>query len=340
MTSNLDMKAGELFVLGFSGATVPDWITHFATQYGLGGIILFDYDWQRDSPERNIIDKDQLTALCAAIHALPTRPLIVVDQEGGKVRRLKTERGFVDMPSQEAFSALPEPEKIAAAQASYREMRTLGIDYNLGPVVDLNLNPDNPDIGAIGRAFSDKASDVRDNVRLMSGVAAREGLGLCLKHYPGLGGATTNTHKSLTDLSEVLDEEQLELFFELGGETFGQAIMVCHGFVRQWDETYPASISPAALGRARERLPDVLLISDDLQMQGLQQVLPTSQACLQGLRAGLDLLLIGNNMLPEERESTALVEQLAQAIADDQALRNNAEASLERIRKRKALFER
>lgn len=334
------LQIGELFVLGFSGATPPAWLRQFAAAHGLGGVILFDYDWQQERPQRNVIDRAQLTALCAELHALPTRPLIFVDQEGGRVCRLKPARGFAPLPSAEEFARLPETARRALARTSYGELRALGIDVNLAPVVDLRLNPDNPDIAALGRAFSADPAVVRDNVRLLGSIARELGLGLCLKHYPGLGGATTNTHKSLTDLSEVLDDAQLALFFELGAETFGGAVMVAHGFVRQWDATLPASISPAALGRLRARLPQAVIISDDLQMQALQQVLPTPAACRQGLRAGLDLLLIGNNLLPEERESLALVQGLAREVDADAGLQSLARAALERIRALKALLAR
>lgn len=335
----MESRVGELFVLGFSGASVPDWLQRFAESFGLGGVILFDYDWQQDIPERNIIDKAQLTALCSALHALPSRPLIFVDQEGGRVCRLKPERGFAPMPSQEDFAQLPLPEREALARRSYEEMAALGIDYDLAPVLDLNLNPENPDIGAIGRAFSTDADEVRANVRLLSRIAEESGLGLCVKHFPGLGGATTNTHKSLTDLTDVLDPEQLALFYEFGARIHGQAMMICHGFVRTWDEAVPVSVSEPALTAVRAAMPETLFIADDLQMQGLQQVLRTPEACIQGLRAGLDLLLIGNNLLPEEDASVSLAQGLAGAISGDPALSVKAEAALARIRRRKQLLD-
>lgn len=333
----MERTVGEHFVLGFSGAEVPDCLRRFAERFGLGGVILFDYDWQRDVPERNILDKAQLAELCRSIHALPGRPLVLVDQEGGRVRRLKEERGFAPLPSQEALARLPVGEREALLRTSYMEMAALGIDYTLAPVLDLKLNPANPDIGAIERAFSDSADVVRENVRLQHLIAAEAGLCLCVKHYPGLGGATTNTHKQLTDLTDVLDGPQLALFYEFGPTIAGQMVMFSHGFVRSWDEALPVSVSPVALGHARAAMPETLFISDDLQMQGLRQVLDTPAACRQGLAAGLDLLLIGNNLLPEEGISVALAEGLAQALARDDALANRSAAALARIRRRREL---
>jgi beta-N-acetylhexosaminidase len=333
----MEQTVGEHFVLGFSGSVVPDWLRRFAGRFGLGGVILFDYDWQRDVPERNILDKAQLAELCAGIHALPGRPLVLVDQEGGRVRRLKEARGFAGLPSQEALARLPLAERETLLRASYTEMATLGIDYTLAPVLDLKLNPDNPDIGAVERAFSDQADVVRENVRLQHRIAAEAGLCLCVKHFPGLGGATTDTHKRLTDLTDVLDGPQLALFYEFGPTIAGQAVMFSHGFVRTWDEALPVSVSPVALGHARAAMPQTLFISDDLQMQGLQQVLKTPAACRQGLLAGLDLLLIGNNLLPEEDMSVSLAEGLARALAEDAALARQSTAALARIRRRRQL---
>ena len=334
----MTVPIGELFVLGFSGEAIPEWLRRFAGEHGLGGVILFDLDWRLNSPNRNIISPEQLTELCAELHALPSRPLIMVDQEGGRVRRLKEERGFAPLPSQEEQTGLPAETLKALLETSYRQMKAVGIDYDLAPVVDMKLNPESPDIGAIGRAFSAEAATVRQLVRRQDAVARAIGLGLCLKHYPGLGGAGTDTHKELTDLTDSLNTEQLALFYELGAEVFGGAVMVSHGFVRSWDEAFPASLSPAAIGRLREKLPDALIFSDDLQMGALQNVLPTGPACVQGLRAGLDLLLIGNNLLPEEAQSFEYAALVASAVREDPSLHRRAEESVARVRAKKALF--
>jgi beta-N-acetylhexosaminidase len=331
---------GEVFLLGFRGSRVPDWLRDFAARFGLGGVILFDYDVKARAYDRNVHSLEQVRALCADLAALPSRPLVFVDQEGGKVRRLKERLGFAPLPSAQDFAALDEAERLRLARASFRELAALGIHYNLAPVVDLNLNPANPDIGAHGRSFSADPAIVRDNARLLDRAAREAGLGLCLKHYPGMGGATTNSHDERTDLSATLREDQLALFHELGAELAGEAILVSHGHVRQWDARHPVSMSARALGRLRERLPEVLLISDDLQMQGLQKTLTTAQALSLGLAAGLDLLLIGNNLLDQEPDCAHLAEGLAAACRADDALARRLSASRARVEDRKARFVR
>jgi len=96
--------------------------------------------------------------------------------------------------------------------------------------------------------------------------------------------------------------EQEALFYSPGAQMFGNAVLVSHAIVRQWDRENPATLSPAAIGRLRARLPDTLLVTDDMQMQGLQKALGTGAASLQSLKAGMDMLCIGNNLFDQERE--------------------------------------
>jgi beta-N-acetylhexosaminidase len=334
------VRVGDVMVLGFRGTRVPQWLRDFERRFGLGGVILFDYDWKSKVYQRNVESPAQVKELCAELRELPSRPLVLVDQEGGKVRRLKDKLGFAPLPSAEAFAALDGAERLRVARASYAELVDLGIHYNLAPVVDLNLNPANPDIGAHQRAYSADPAVVRACVETLNAVAREVNLGLCLKHYPGLGGATTNSHDDLTDLSDTIREDQLALFHEFGRQIHGEAILVSHGHVRQWDSVGPISMSQPALSALRRRLPDVLLLSDDLQMQGLRKTLVTGEALPRGLAAGLDLMLIGNNLVDEEPDSEMLAERFAAAVNADPALAGNLAAAAARIAARKQRFRR
>jgi beta-N-acetylhexosaminidase len=333
-------QVGEVLVLGFRGARVPQWLRDFERRFGLGGVILFDYDWRAKVYDRNVHSPAQVQALCAELAQLASRPLVLVDQEGGKVRRLKEKLGFAPLPSAEAFAALEPAERLHVARASYAQLAKLGIHYNLAPVVDLNLNPSNPDIGAHQRSYSADPAVVGACVDAVNTAAREANLGLCLKHYPGLGGAVTNSHDDLTDLSSTIRDDQLALFYDLATRVHGQALLVSHGYVRQWDAQLPISMSKAALGTLRARVPDLLLLSDDLQMQGLQKTLSTTQALPVGLAAGLDLMLIGNNLADEESASFSLAEGLERAVEADPALQAKLVAATARVQDRKRRFRR
>ncbi|MDH4246214.1 MAG: glycoside hydrolase family 3 protein [Deltaproteobacteria bacterium] len=336
--SRSTLPIGELFVLGFRGYAVPRWLENFAARFGLGGVILFDYDVQTRLYERNVRDPAQVKALCAEVAALPSGPLVFVDQEGGRVRRLKERLGFSPLPSARAFGALPPTERASLAQRAFTELRALGIHYDLAPVIDLDYDPASPDIGALERSFGADPLVVRENVRLLDTAAREARIGLCLKHYPGLGAARVNSHEELTDLTGTVTEAQLRLFHELAGDIHGGAVLVSHGIVAEWEPKVPASLSSAALGRLRRAAPEALLVSDDLQMQGLQRFCTTEMALRRGFSAGLDVLLMGNNLLDESTQMAALAKGLAGTVAGDPALSAAFEASLERIRARKALL--
>ncbi len=328
------IRVGEHFMLGFRGFALPDWLRAFAAEFGLGGVILFDRDVQLGGP-RNVESPAQVRALCAEVHALPGRPLVFVDQEGGLVRRLKVAAGFADLPSARAFAALPEPEARRLAAASCAEMKALGIDFDLAPVVDLDTNPDNPNIGKIERAFSADASEVRRCARLFGDAARAVGLGLCVKHYPGLGGARTDSHRALTDISGLVSPEQERVFFELAAELPGGAALLSHGIVREWDAERPTSISPAAVARFRAAQPDALLITDDVQMQGLQGAAGTEDAALQALAAGVDLVCVGNNLLAQAEECLEAARAARARAAREPAFAAALAASRARIDARK-----
>src|SRR4029453_15539419 len=173
---------------------------------------------------------------------------------------------------------------------------------------DVDYNPDNPNIGRIKRSFSGDIGEVEANARLMSEVAREAHVGLCLKHFPGIGGADVDSHQDFMDISDALRPEKEALFYSLAPRVFGDAVLVSHAIVGQWDRDNPATLSPAAIGRLGARLPETLLITDELQMEGLQKALGTRAAGLRSLAAGFDMLCIGNNLFDQEAEMTGIAE--------------------------------
>jgi beta-N-acetylhexosaminidase len=332
------MQIGELFILGFFGKTLPAWLHEFAASYGLGGVILFDYSCQTQKYDNNIESPEQVRRLCGEIARLPSHPMVFIDQEGGLVRRLKEGRGFAPLPSAREFNHLAPDQKRKILTASFAEMRQLGIHYDFAPVIDVDYNPDNPNIGRVKRSYSADIAEVEANALLASEVARAQRIGLCLKHFPGIGGAVVDSHQEFMDISDALTPEQEELFYALAPKMFGDAVLVSHAIVRQWDKDHPMTLSAAGLGRLRKRLPDTLLITDDMQMQGLQKALGTRAASLQSLKAGIDMLCIGNNLFDQEQEMADIAEHIRQALRDEALAGAVIGKSIERVRRRKALL--
>jgi beta-N-acetylhexosaminidase len=217
-------------------------------------------------------------------------------------------------------------------------MRRLGIHFDFAPVIDVDYNPDNPNIGKIDRSYSADIAEVEANALLASEVARTQRIGLCLKHFPGIGGAVVDSHQDFMDISDVLRAEQEELFYSLAPGMFGDAVLVSHAIVRQWDKERPMTLSAAGLGRLRRRLPDTLLVTDDMQMQGLQKALGTEAACLQSLKAGIDMLCIGNNLFDQEQEMAGIAESSAAALRNGVLSAAPIDQSIARVRERKALL--
>ena len=330
------MQIGELFILGFLGKTVPDWLREFAARFGLGGVILFDYSVRTQQYDNNIESPEQVRALCAGIARLPSSPLVFIDQEGGLVRRLKDTRGFAPLPSAKDFNLLPLAEKRRILAASLHELRSLGVRYNFAPVIDVDYNKDNPNIGRIKRSYSADIGEVEVNALLMNELAREARIGLCLKHFPGIGGADVDSHRDFMDISDALRPEQEALFYALAPRMFGDAVLVSHAIVGQWDPVHPATLSPTAIGRLRARLPETLLITDDMQMQGLQKALGTRAASLCSLAAGIDMLCIGNNLLDQEADMAGIAEAVERGLKEEALDAAAIEASIARVQKRKA----
>jgi beta-N-acetylhexosaminidase len=264
--------------------------------------------------------------------------MVFIDQEGGLVRRLKEDRGFAPLPSPKEFNHLALEEKRRILAASFKELRQLGIHYNFAPAIDVDYNPDNPNIGRIKRPYSPVIAEVEANALLASEVARDARIGLCLKHYPGIGGAEVDSHQEFMDISDALHPEQEALFYSLAPKMCGDAVLVSHAIVRQWDKDNPVTLSAAGIGRLRAHLPDTLLVTDDMQMQGLQKALGTREASLQSLKAGMDMLCIGNNLFDQEREMDGIADTIEQSVRDQTLAESAIQQSIERVRRRKALL--
>jgi beta-N-acetylhexosaminidase len=327
------LQIGELFMLGFRGPQIPQWMHDFAHEFGLGGVILFDYDCIDKRYERNIFNPAQVKQLCEQIHSLPSHPLIFIDQEGGKVRRLKEQYGFVPLPSARQFGRLTASEQIRALRPSYTQIREVGIDVNLSPVVDLDVNPDSPDVGSVQRSYSADPKVVEKCVNSLVEVGRSVRLKLCLKHFPGTGGAKVNPHDHVMDLSDCLTDTQVDVFKTLLARV--PMVLFSHGIVNQWEKSTPVCLSSVAVNKVRGWGSDAYILTDDLQMQGVQKLMSSGAACVKAVRAGADLIIIGNNMKDEQEQAPGFARNLRSACEKDSLMRAHAEASINRTRKLK-----
>jgi beta-N-acetylhexosaminidase len=330
----MKLQIGEFFILGFRARNVPNWLMEFASEFGLGGVVLFDYDCIDRTYQRNVFDSAQVKELCAQIHALPTRPLIFIDQEGGRVRRLKEEFGFVPLPSARQFGKLTPERRSDVLRAPFVEMRDIGIDVNLSPVVVLDSDPSGADMDSTERSYSRDPRVVEECAHALLEVARSVGLKLCLKHFPGVDSAKVGQNDQIADLSASINDTQLGVFRNLLESI--PMIQFSHGTVRQWENDTPVSLSRTAVDIVRSWAPDAHIIADDLQMRGLQKLMSTCEACRRAIRAGVDMVTIGNNLKDEQVDMGRFARELLNFCEAHPAVAAHAEASICRTRKLKS----
>jgi beta-N-acetylhexosaminidase len=286
----LDRKIGRLFMSGIPGTALDADTEGLIRQYCLGGVILF---------RRNIKDPVQLTTLCndlqnAAMgyHGIPL--FLAVDQEGGRVARLK--EPFTLFPGNAAIGVHERAVEKALefAHVTAREMRLVGLNMNLAPVVDVPRGE--PEKHLEGRTFGQDP----ERVALLGGTVVKglqeKGIMAVAKHFPGLGKASLDPHHHLPTIEvDAAEMEEINLPpFKAAIAQGVSGIMTSHAIYPFLDEVLPATLSPAILtGLLRERLGfDGLILSDDLEMGAIAKGWGVAEGTAAAFEAGADILLI------------------------------------------------
>ncbi len=301
-SSSLEQKIGQLFILGFAGDTLTDDhpISLDIRKGNLGGVILFDRFLAISKETNNIINVKQLSGLTGYLQDLAEGPLLIaVDQEGGQVNRFKKERGFPVTPAAfELGQSHDLTPTIESARQTAAMLRDVGINFNLAPVVDLNVYKENPIIGKYGRSFSADPFVVAAHAGAWIKEHRQLGILCCLKHFPGHGSSRTDSHLGFVDITETWQDTELLPYQQLIFEKQVDGIMLGHLFNSKFDGQYPATLSHATIQElVRRRLQfDGVVISDDMQMKAITERYGLEEACCRALSAGVDLVIIGNNL--------------------------------------------
>ncbi|WP_287960482.1 glycoside hydrolase family 3 protein [Caldilinea sp.] len=338
----LEVKIGQMLMLGFRGTTAKEdpAIVRALTEQHIGGVVLFDVDVGGRRP-RNIVSPQQVAALTAELQALATLPLIVsVDQEGGKVARLNEKYGFPATLSAAALGERNDPEFTRAeASKMARTLAEVGITLNLAPVVDVRIQPDSPIIARPGRSFSADPAVVAAQAEAFIDGHHAHGVRCTLKHFPGHGSASGDTHLGFTDVTESWREEELIPYRELIGKGKVDAVMTAHVFNARLDPALPATLSPAIVtGLLRQTLGyDGVVISDDMQMRAVTDHYSLEKAFELAILAGVDIIAVANNVTYtgtiSDRFMTTVMRLLEEQVIDEARI----EQSYRRILKLKGL---
>ena len=299
---SLSIKIGQMLMIGFRGMDAKEGCA-IAADIGerrIGGVVLFDYDVQSAKPVRNIESPEQLRRLTSELQMLSAIPLfIAIDQEGGHVCRLKPSRGFPPTVSAASLGKLDNADSTRQAVGSTAALlASLGVNMNLAPDVDVNVNPNNPVIGKLDRSFSADPAVVARQARLFVDAFHQHGIIAALKHFPGHGSSTTDTHKDFTDVTATWSRAELEPYRTLIRDGYDDPVMTAHVFNARLDSRYPATLSKATIdGVLREQLGfRGVVLSDDMQMKAIADRYGLEEAIRLAIDAGVDVLIFGNNV--------------------------------------------
>ena len=287
---------GQLVIKGFFGQTLRESsvrATRKALDEGLiGGVIFFS---------KNVRNKSQVSQLTRYFLAAdtPYTPIIATDQEGGAVQRLDRRKGFTYVPG---HFRMQQRSSVEEAKQRYRglakEMAEAGFNTNFGPVVDLQINPDNPIIARPRRSFGTHPLYVARYANSFIEAHKSYGIGTALKHWPGHGSSTKDTHDRFVDVTRHWKAIEIEPYRRLFNTGYDGMVMISHLYHSDWggEKELPASLSPIAIKTMlRDDLGfDGLVITDDLQMRGITSRIKLDEAIIMALLAGNDIVLIGN----------------------------------------------
>ncbi len=337
----LDYKIGQMIKVGFRGFYIHE-STHIIRdleKYHLGAVVLFDYDVPSRTPARNIESPKQLTKLVSDLKKHATAPLLVtIDQEGGRVARLKSDHGFPQSVSAQYLGDHNDPEITDSyAENTALILRNAGINVNLAPVVDVNLNPENPIIGGIGRSFSSNPHTVAKHAEIFIQAHHRHSILTTLKHFPGHGSSKEDSHLGLVDVTDVWSEDELEPYRILINHGIADLVMTAHVFNENWDPDFPATLSDHVInGILRKDLGfDGVVISDDMQMDAVRSYYGLETAIEKTILAGVDILSFANNSIYDENIVPTVHEIIKNLIDDGRISEERIDESYRRIRKLK-----
>lgn len=302
-SDSLDMMIGQMILIGVSGTSVePDNEALKAVAEGkAGSVILF---------EKNIAKSNSYVKLKKLIwdlqEAAPVPLFIAIDQEGGRVNRLKTKYGF---PTSVTHKYLGQTGSLDTTRF-YSELMAstlagMGINFNFAPVVDLETNPDNPIIARYGRAFSADPDSVVIHSRAFISAHRFFGVMTALKHFPGHGSSQSDTHLGMADVTDYWVEKELDPYSELIRAGMVDAVMSAHVVNKQLDDSgLPATLSEKIIGGVlRDSLGfNGVVFSDDMHMKAISENYGLRESLKMAINAGVDIVSFSHN-LPDARES-------------------------------------
>ncbi|MER9395413.1 MULTISPECIES: glycoside hydrolase family 3 protein [unclassified Mesorhizobium] len=325
--ARLRQMIGQMVLVGFVGSE-PDAegyarVVRQAEEGKITGVIYLG---------RNIDGLKQVRQLNEGLQRFAATPLLIaVDQEGGRIQRFTGAMGFNETPSEATVAKSMSPDEAGVVYQNLASaLSDLGFNLNLAPVVDVNVNPANPIIGKLGRSFSADPQTVEAYAKAFVEAHRAKGVLTVLKHFPGHGSSTKDSHKGMADVSKTWSDKELLPYKNLIASGDVDMVMSAHVINNKlsFSAQIPSSLSRATLtGLLRDKMHfKGVVISDDMQMQAITNTISFEDSVRRAVLAGNDILIFANDKHPDP-----LVPEKVAALLSEEA-RKDPEM-LERIQK-------
>jgi beta-N-acetylhexosaminidase len=329
---SLIYKIGQMIMIGLSGSSVDTGSNLYRDVKAgkVGGITIYE------SNLTAINSAENLKAMISAYQAAAPIPLFVaITQEGGLVNRLKTKYGFPPVPSAQYLGSLDKLDstKYYADNVAFTLSR-LGINVNFAPVVDIYM-PANPVLGSRGRTYSDKIEVITRHAQQV--VASHDYFKVIpvLKHFPGHGSSTTDSHLGLTDVSATWKQSELEPYRQLIKKGSVQAIMTAHIVNDRLDGgKHPATLSKKIINELlRKKMKfNGVVFSDDMHMKAISAEYGLPHSIELAINAGVDVLLFSGNIPGITTNGAGTIADIISGlVASGKISRSRINASYDRI---------
>jgi beta-N-acetylhexosaminidase len=335
-TDSLDIKIGQMLLIGFPAPEVDAKVLEEVRTGKVGSIILF---------EKNIPPRNSFIALKKITwtyqQAAPIPLLIGIDQEGGRVNRLKEKYGFPRSITAAAMGRSHSLDTVRIyAEATAATLAGLGINVNFAPVVDLASNPDNPIIARYGRAFSADEDSVALLAREFIKAHRKYNVLTALKHFPGHGSSKSDTHLGIADVTNTWEPRELKPYTTLIDSGYVDAVMSAHIVNMKLDPSgNPGTLSkPILTGILRDSLHyDGVVFSDDMQMHAITEQYGLKDAIRLAIQAGIDIMTFSNNIAGSDKRTADTVHALIrEMVKNGEIQERRIDESFHRIMKLKS----
>lgn len=326
---DIDEMTGQMIMLGFNGDTVKSkgfkTVLKQVETGKIGGVIFF---------EDNIKNKDEFLKMTSALKnsKAKVKPLLAIDMEGGYVQRMNSKNGFKDFKSAKTVSRFTEDEAYAEYFEMAKTLKEAGINLNLAPCVDLAINK-NSIIDKQERSFSSDPKVVVKYAKQFIKAHNDNKIAVSLKHFPGHGSPTGDTHLGFVDATGTYTDEELYPYLELANLNNRETIMISHLYNKNLDDTYPASLSYKIIEKFLRVQTDFngVIITDDLNMGAISKNYELEQVITLAINAGNNILLFLNRSTPDENLPDKINFKIKHGLIDGQILPENILNSYNRI---------